>query len=85
MARGSLSIEASIRNGVTYMQQWEYARILVDRGDVSVSYSHQDLPPQAWARVINALRDLGDAGWELVTASNRDGNEILHLKRPRQA
>ena len=63
------------------MQKWEYARILVDRGDVSVTYSHQEMPSQAWARVVNALHDLGDAGWELVTASNRDGNEILHLKR----
>ena len=64
------------------MQKWEYARILVDRGDVSISYSHQQKPPQAWPRVIAALRDLGEAGWELITASNRDGNEILHLRRP---
>jgi hypothetical protein len=67
------------------MQQWEYARILVDRGDVSVTYSHQDPAKQGWARVIFALHDLGDEGWELVTASNRDGNEILHLKRPLQS
>ena len=65
------------------MQTWEYARVLVDRGDVTVSYSHDDVPSPKWARVIFALHDLGDAGWELVTASNRDGNEILHLKRPR--
>ncbi len=65
------------------MPSWEYARVLVDRGDVSVTYSHQELPAQKWPRVINALRDLGDDGWELVTASNRDGNEILHFKRPR--
>ena len=64
------------------MQKWEYARILVDRGDVSVSYSHLEMPRQAWPKVVMALRDLGDAGWELVTASNRDGNEILHLRRP---
>ena len=64
------------------MHRWEYARILVDRGDVSVTYSHQELAPRTWARVINAMRELGDAGWELVTASNRDGNEILHFKRP---
>jgi len=64
------------------MQRWEYARLLSDRGDVSVTYSHQDPPPKGWPRVIMALRDLGDAGWELVTASNRDGNELLHLRRP---
>jgi hypothetical protein len=67
------------------MQRWEYARILVDRGDVSVSYSHQEAPPRTWPRVIMAMRDLGDDGWDLVTASNRDGNEILHFKRPLQA
>jgi hypothetical protein len=67
------------------MQQWEYARMLVDRGDVSVTYSHQQMPPQGWPRVIDAMRDFGDAGWELTTASNRDGNEILHFKRPLQS
>ncbi len=69
-------------NGVTKVQKWEYARILVDRGDVSVSYSHQDVASQTWPRVIMAMREMGDAGWELVTASNRDGNEILHFRRP---
>ena len=64
------------------MQRWEYARIMTDRGDVSISYNHRDLPSRAWPRVINAMRDLGSDGWELVTASNRDGNEILHFKRP---
>ena len=38
-----------------------------------------------WPRVINAMHDLGEDGWELVTASNRDGNEILHFKRPLQS
>ena len=66
------------------MQRWEYARVLVDRGDVSVSYSHQESPPRTWPRVIFAMRDLGDDGWDLVTATNRDGNEILHFKRPLQ-
>lgn len=64
------------------MQRWEYARIMTDRGDVSISYSHRDVPSRGWPRVINAMKDLGDDGWELVTASNRDGNEILHFKRP---
>lgn len=64
------------------MQKWEYARVLVDRGDASIVYSHQDPSPQAWPRVILAMRDLGDEGWELVTATNRDGNEVLHFKRP---
>ncbi len=63
------------------MQRWEYARVLVDRGDVSVTYSHKEMPPRAWPRVINALHDLGESGWELTAASNRDGNEILHFKR----
>jgi hypothetical protein len=67
------------------MQRWEYARILVDRGDVSVSYSHQEASTRTWPRVIMAMRDLGDDGWDLVTASNRDGNEILHFKRPLKA
>ncbi len=66
---------------MTHMQRWEYARLLVDRGDVSVTYSHRQAPPKAWARVVNAMHDLGDEGWDLVTASNRDGNEILHFKR----
>jgi hypothetical protein len=66
------------------MATWEYARVLVDRGDVSVTYSHQEATAKGWARVINAMRDLGDDGWELVTASNRDGNELLHFKRLRQ-
>ena len=63
------------------MQRWEYARIMTDRGDVGITYSHRDVPSRAWPRVINAMKDLGDDGWELVTASNRDGNEILHFKR----
>lgn len=67
------------------MPTWEYARVLVDRGDVTVTYSHQDVPSPQWSRVIHALRDLGDAGWELVSASNRDGNEIIHFKRSRSA
>jgi len=67
------------------MQTWEYARVLVDRGDVSITYSHAGHEGRVWPRVINALADLGEDGWELVTASNRDGNEVLHFKRPRQA
>lgn len=67
------------------MQRWEYARVLVDRGDVSVTYSHGGNETRTWPRLINALADLGSDGWELATASNRDGNEVLHFKRPRQA
>lgn len=66
------------------MPTWEYARVLVDRGDVSVTYSHRDPESRVWPRIINALGVLGDEGWELITATNRDGNEVLHLKRPRQ-
>jgi hypothetical protein len=32
--------------------------------------------------VIEAMRDLGNDGWELVTATNRDGHEVLHFRRP---
>ncbi len=66
------------------MQIWEYARVLVDRGDVSITYSRAVHETRTWPRVINALADLGADGWELVTASNRDGNEVLHFKRPQQ-
>ena len=65
------------------MQRWEYARIMTDRGDLSITYSHGEGAARKWPRVIDALRDLGEDGWELVTASNRDGNEILHFKRAR--
>ena len=51
---------------------WEYARVLVDRGDVSV-LSHQQAPPGV-ARVITPCATSG-CRLELVTASNRDGNE----------
>ena len=66
------------------MQKWEYARILSDRGDVTLTYSHHEPSARKWQRVVEALRDLGDDGWELVTASNRDGLEVLHLKRALQ-
>ena len=36
------------------MRKWEYARVLVDRGDVSVTFSHQEGSSQRWPRVINA-------------------------------
>ena len=64
------------------MQRWEYARALSDRGEVTVSYSHRQAPSRSWPRVIEALRDLGDQGWELVTATNRDGHEVLHFRQP---
>ena len=56
------------------MQRWEYARIMTDRGDVSISYSHRDVPSRAWPRVINAMKDAGVFGYFSRRATvNLDG------------
>ena len=74
--------------------RWEYARIVVSGLDqpVQLNFSHQpdddrDYGPNDLAV---ALRDLGDAGWEMVSDARVENwigptlvfREILYFKRP---
>ena len=79
------------------MQQWEYAQVLygmlaAERRARAV-FSHQERGPDV-ANVWDLLREMGDAGWELVSApmplATYDGGPgasavgyALWFKRPR--
>lgn len=77
--------------------RWEYARVVVSGLDqpIAVNYSHR---PEADAEygasdLAGALRDLGDAGWEMVSDARVENwigptlifRELLYFKRPRGA
>jgi hypothetical protein len=63
------------------MQKWEYARLVYERGTVLIRYSHRDEPTDS-PNLMDVLRELGEAGWDMVAATARQGLETLLFKRP---
>lgn len=74
--------------------RWEYARVVVSGLDqpIVVNYSHWpgDDAEYGPADLSGALRDLGDAGWEMVSDARVENwigptlifRELLYFKRP---
>ena len=77
--------------------RWEYARVVVSGLDqpIAVNYSHRADADAEYGPgdLSGALRDLGDAGWEMVSDARVENwigptlifRELLYFKRPRGA
>lgn len=76
--------------------RWEYARVVVSGMDqpIVANFSHQPENDREYGTndLAEALRDLGDAGWEMVSDARVENwvgtqlvfREMLYFKRPQQ-
>ncbi len=76
--------------------RWEYARVVVSGMDqpIVANFSHQPEDDREYGTndLAEALRDLGDAGWEMVSDARVENwvgtqlifREMLYFKRPQQ-
>jgi hypothetical protein len=50
---------------------------------ITLLFTHREAPPESESTVIETLGELGDEGWEMVTATSTSGlPSQLWLKRP---
>ena len=76
--------------------RWEYARVVVSGMEqpIVANFSHRPDDDREYGTnaLADALRDLGDDGWEMVSESRVENwvgtqlifREMLYFKRPRQ-
>lgn len=81
---------------MTGLTRWEYARVVVSGMDqpIVANYSHHPEDDREYGTndLAEALRDLGDAGWEMVSDARVENwlnnqlifREMLYFKRPQQ-
>ncbi len=81
---------------MTELVRWEYARVVVSGMEqpIVANFSHRpdDDCEYGTNALADALRDLGDAGWEMVSESRVENwvgtqlvfREMLYFKRPWQ-
>ena len=74
--------------------RWEYARVVVSGMDqpIAANFSHSPEDDREYGSndLAEALRDLGDAGWEMVSDARIENwietqlifREMLYFKRP---
>ena len=77
--------------------RWEYARVVVSGLDqpIVANFSHEPENDTEYAPndLAQALRELGDAGWEMVSDARVENwigptlifRELLYFKRPAEA
>ena len=78
------------------LARWEYARVVVSGMEqpIVANFSHRPEEDREYGTndLAEALRDLGDAGWEMVSDSRVENwvgtqlifREMLYFKRPHQ-
>lgn len=81
---------------MTERTRWEYARVVVSGMDqpIVANFSHRVADDREYGPndLAEALRDLGDAGWEMVSDARVENwigptlvfREMLYFKRPQQ-
>ena len=81
---------------MTGLTRWEYARVVVSGMDqpIVANYSHHPEDDREYGTndLAEALRELGDAGWEMVSDARVENwlnnqlifREMLYFKRPQQ-